>query len=284
MGIKSTTDQVAPDLTRLRFLFVNLYFFGRPDSWVLIDAGLQGCKGEVIETAEALFGPGKPPEAIILTHAHFDHIGAFPEIFATWDVPVYAHTSELPFITGRADYPPPDPSVGKGAMALMSFAYPSKGIDLGGRALPLPQDGSVPFMPGWRWIHTPGHTPGHVALFRDADRCLIAGDAFVTTKQESLYAVMTQDARVQGPPAYFTPDWNAARASVERLAGLRPEIAATGHGPPIRGAELAQGLERLVANFDEIALPDQGRYVPPGGHTDAPGQAAEPELNPRRVS
>ena len=40
-------------------------------------------------------------------------------------------------------------------------------------------------MPGWRWVHTPGHTAGHVSLFRDADRTLIAGDAFVTTKQES---------------------------------------------------------------------------------------------------
>lgn len=273
MGIKSTTDEVAADLTRLRFVFVNLYLFGRPESWVLIDAGLQGCKGELVETAEELFGPHRPPAAIILTHAHFDHIGAFPEIFDTWDVPVFAHRAELPFITGQADYQPPDPSVGKGAMALMSFAYPNKGIDLGGRAQPLPEDGSVPSMPGWRWIHSPGHTPGHVALFRDADGCLLAGDAFVTTKQESLYAVMTQEERVQGPPAYFTPDWNAARASVERLARLRPEIAATGHGTPMRGPELKDGLAQLVANFDEIALPDQGRYVPPGG-THAPGRAS----------
>jgi hypothetical protein len=39
-------------------------------------------------------------------------------------------------------------------------------------------------MPGWRWMHTPGHTEGHVCLFRNSDRTLIAGDAFTTTKQE----------------------------------------------------------------------------------------------------
>ena len=262
MAIISTTDQVAPDLTRLRFLFVNLYFLGKPESWVLVDAGLQGCKGEVIETAEGLYGSGKPPKAILLTHGHFDHIGAFPEIFEAWDAPVYAHQLEMPFLTGQADYPPPDPTVGKGAMALMSFAYPNKRIDLGRRVRPLPDDGGVPFMPGWRWIHTPGHTPGHVSFFRESDRCLIAGDAFVTTKQESLYAVLTQDEQVRGPPAYFTPDWNAARGSVEALAALRPEVAATGHGTPMRGEILRLGLDRLVADFDEVAVPDQGRYVP----------------------
>jgi glyoxylase-like metal-dependent hydrolase (beta-lactamase superfamily II) len=88
-------------------------------------------------------------------------------------------------------------------MALMSFAYPNQAIDLGARVRPLPDDGSVPHMPGWRWLHT----AGHLSLFRDADRRLIAGDAFVTSKQESLYAVVTQEPEVHGPPAYFTPDW-----------------------------------------------------------------------------
>jgi glyoxylase-like metal-dependent hydrolase (beta-lactamase superfamily II) len=146
-------------------------------------------------------------------------------------------------------------------MALLSFAYPNKAIDLGGRVRALPEDGSVPEMPGWRWLHTPGHTAGHVSLFRERDRCLIAGDAFVTTKQESLYAVATQEPEVNGPPAYFTPDWTAARRSVELLAELKPAIAATGHGTPLRGEPLAQGLKRLVAGFDEIAVPSQGRYV-----------------------
>lgn len=89
----------------------------------------------------------------------------------------------------------------------------------------------------------------------------MAGDAFVTTKQESLYAVVTQEPEVHGPPAYFTPDWANARRSVERLAALRPALAATGHGPPIGGQELNRGLEKLVREFDRIAVPERGRYV-----------------------
>jgi glyoxylase-like metal-dependent hydrolase (beta-lactamase superfamily II) len=264
MSIKTTIDEVAPELTRMRFLFVNLYMQGTPENWVLIDAGLPGCADDIVKTAEERFG-GMAPRAIVMTHGHFDHVGAFPEIFEQWDVPVYAHPLEVPHLTGQRDYPEPDPTVGKGMMALMSFAYPNKAIDLGSRVHSLPDDGSVPHMPGWRWVHTPGHTDGHVSFFRDEDRLLIAGDAFVTTKQESLYEVMQQKQGVQGPPAYFTPNWVAARDSVEKLAALNPAIAATGHGTPMGGAELTHGLEELLTHFDEIAVPDHGKYVPDEG-------------------
>ncbi|MES2713444.1 MAG: MBL fold metallo-hydrolase [Pseudomonadota bacterium] len=262
MGVWMSVDSVTPDLTRVRNLFVNLYCLGTADSWVLVDAGLKGSASGIIRAAEQHFGKGAKPKAVILTHGHFDHVGAFPALFETWDVPVYAHALEAPFLTGQSPYPPPDPTVGKGMMALLSFTYPNKPIDLGGRLRLLPGDGSVPFAPSWRWIHTPGHTPGHVSLFRDSDRCLIAGDAFVTTKQESVAMVATQKEGVFGPPSYFTPDWNAAHASVSRLAKLDPEIAATGHGKPLRGPELRSGLQRLNTGFDDIALPRQGRYVP----------------------
>ena len=104
-------------------------------------------------------------------------------------------------------------------------------------------------MPGWVWVATPGHSPGHVSLFRDEDRLLIAGDAFVTTKQESLLSVLTQRKEIHGPPMYYTPDWNAARNSVRRLAELRPQIAATGHGMPMDNPRLCERLERAGKGF-----------------------------------
>ena len=110
-------------------------------------------------------------------------------------------------------------------------------------------------MPGWRAIHTPGHTPGHVALWRESDRTLLAGDAFITTRQESAYAVLTQKPEMHGPPRYYTPDWDAARESVRKLAALEPELVVTGHGPAMQGPEMRDALRQLAADFDRIARP-----------------------------
>ena len=116
-------------------------------------------------------------------------------------------------------------------------------------------------MPGWRWLHTPGHTPGHVSFWREADRALIAGDAFITTRQESAYAVATQEPEMHGPPMYFTMDWEMARTSVELLAQLKPEIAITGHGQAMQGPAMRAALEELAREFENVAVPKQGEYV-----------------------
>jgi glyoxylase-like metal-dependent hydrolase (beta-lactamase superfamily II) len=254
-------DAIAAGVVGMRIVFVNVFAVAGESGWRLIDAGLNGSAARIQAWAAEHFGSSRP-RAIVLTHAHFDHVGAIDHLLQDWDdVDVYAHTEELPYVTGARLYPPPDPSVGGGLMARMASAYPRTPIDLGGRIRTLPADGSIPAMPGWRWIHTPGHTAGHVALFRDVDRTLIAGDAFCTTKQESFLAVATQRPELHGPPAYFTTDWDAARESVRRLAALEPGFIAPGHGQPMAGPETTQALRELAARFDEVARPEQGRYV-----------------------
>jgi glyoxylase-like metal-dependent hydrolase (beta-lactamase superfamily II) len=256
--------EAAEELAWLRTGIVNVAFLGHPDAgdrgWVMIDAGIPGFAGTIQRAAERRFG-GARPSAIVLTHGHFDHVGSLHELAERWDAPIYAHPLELPYLTGRSAYPPPDPTVGGGAMARMASLYPRGPIYVGPRLEELPSDNSVPGMDGWRWIHTPGHTAGHVSLFRDGDRALIAGDAVVTTKQESALAVLSQRQELHGPPMYYTPDWTAAAASVAELAALDPELIATGHGVPMRGASARQALNDLAANFAEQAVPKHGRYV-----------------------
>jgi glyoxylase-like metal-dependent hydrolase (beta-lactamase superfamily II) len=256
----TSLSDVAPDVKGVRILFVNVFAVGDSRGWTLIDAGLYGSAGRIRHWAAEHFGDSAP-HAIVLTHAHFDHVGALDTLAEEWNVPVYVHPEELPYVTGERAYPPPDPSVGGGLMARMASIYPRKPIDLSTRVMELPADGTLPTMPGWQTIHTPGHTAGHVSFFRPGDRTLIVGDAFCTTKQESFFAVASQQPELHGPPAYFTTDWEAARASVQKLAALDPAFMAPGHGQPVKGEEVARQLRELADRFDEIARPAHGRYV-----------------------
>ncbi|HEX8913748.1 MAG TPA: MBL fold metallo-hydrolase [Humisphaera sp.] len=276
----SSIIPVVDDVARLRVLMVNVYFVGEPGDprgWVLVDAGLPRSANAIRRAAEERFGPGAKPRAIVLTHGHFDHVGALPELTKVWpDVPIYAHELEIPYVKGRSPYPPPDPTVGGGSMSRLSPLYPKGPYDFGEQVFALPSDGSIPAMPGWQWVATPGHSPGHVSLFREGDRTLLVGDAFVTTKQESALAVLTQRQEMHGPPMYFTCDWEAAADSVRRLDDLRPMVAATGHGVPMRGARLREELGRLARDFEQVAVPRHGRYVGRPAVTDRKGVVSVP--------
>lgn len=254
---------VTQDVWGVRTLIVNAYIVATEPAgrWVLVDGGLPGTGGTILATAERHF-PGAAPAAILLTHAHFDHVGAVGPVLRRWpDTPVFVHPLEVPYVTGQLSYPPPDPAVGGGWMARLSPLFPKHPHNFGAVVNTLPDDGSVPFLAGWRWLHAPGHTPGQVAFFRARDHLLLAGDAITTVRQENLRAVLHQVPEVRPPPAYFTVDWRLAFESMRELAALDPQIIASGHGTPMAGAEMREELAALLANFDTLGLPPTGRYV-----------------------
>lgn len=263
-------DAIAPGLNGLKITFVNVFGLAHEDgSWTLIDAAVPFSASRIKSWAEKNYR--RPPNAIILTHGHFDHVSAAKDLAEEWDVPVYAHALEFPYLTGQKEYPAPDWKAGGGVMPLMSPTLPRGPVDLGGRLRELPGEGSelsLAEMPGWTLIHTPGHTPGHVSFFRERDRTLLVGDAFCTTKPESFFdASFTQPAELHGPPSYFTSDWSAAMSSVRKLAALEPKTVAPGHGKALAGVEVAEKLRVLAENFERIAVPEDVKEGKQGGDT-----------------
>ena len=277
-------DVVAPGVARLGIGFVNVYFLGeRGKPWVLVDTGLPHTAALTRAAAAERFGTR--PEAVVLTHGHVDHAGSALDLAGGWDVPIYAHPMERPFLTGRSDYPPQDPTMG-GAIAFLARFFPHAGYDFGDRVRPLPDDGTLPGAPAWRWLHTPGHAPGHVSLFREADRTLVAGDALATMDLDSWTAQVTKPRDLSRPPAPFTPDWEAARESVQRLAQLEPTCIAAGHGLPVQGPDVPARLRRFAVTSWRPS--PSTRYVPEPAHFSERGLEAvpppAPDPLPRRLA
>lgn len=277
--VRGRVNEIAPGVWYVPALMANLYFVGdRQGPWVMVDAGTPGTAWRIRVAVDEIY-EGRKPEAIVLTHGHFDHVGALRELAEEWDVPVFAHPLEFPYLDGRADYPPPDPTVG-GFMAQLSRVFPKSGINVGSRLRPILIDNTIPNMPGWRAVFTPGHSPGHISLFRDADRVLLAGDAVITIDQQHATKLLSQVREFHGPPQYFTPDWEQAHRSIRTLADLRPATVGTGHGLPISGEDVPELLVRLA---DTFTPPRKGRYVGSPAMADEQGPYYVPPAAPDRV-
>ena len=252
-----TLTEISNDVLHLPLGFTNAYLVGTPGgAWFLIDTGAPGNERKIRDAAESRFGRGTKPEAILLTHGHFDHAGSARNLANVWDVPILVHALELPYVTGESAYPPADPTA-PGFMAFLSRFFGMPVTDLSPRARAL-QPGPIPGMLGWEWQHTPGHSPGHVSFFRKADATLIAGDAFATVNLDSFLAVVTRRTQIARPPTPFTCDWEAAARSVRKLDALNPLTLACGHGLPLSGADAAYAFEDFAASFP---VPSHGRYV-----------------------
>jgi glyoxylase-like metal-dependent hydrolase (beta-lactamase superfamily II) len=263
------TIEVGTGITRS-----NVYFVDSGSSWVLIDTGSANCGRQIQEAADSLFGPRCAPEAILLTHDHPDHAGSTRELAETWRCPVYLHPDELPLATvdeptffstydgyttssGRWTAPPLDRWIVLPAMHLVPRrrrAAMLAGASFRDAARALDPSAGLPGLPDWQCIPTPGHTPGHVAFFRPADRVLIAGDAVVTVDLNSpgaflQWARRRSRQRLSGPPWYTTWSWRTARQSVAFVERIDPLVVASGHGLPMGGAGVAQELRALADRY-----------------------------------
>lgn len=245
-------DRIATGVEGLRIAFVNVFGVATANgSWILIDSGLPFSAGYIRNWAERTFR--EAPSAIVLTHGHFDHVSGAADLAQAWSIPIYAHPLEFPYLTGEKEYPAPNTSAGGGLMSLLSPMYPRGPVDLSRWLRPLatgPVAGDATPVAGWEIIPSPGHTPGHISLFRSRDLALLVGDAFCTTKPESFFdAALSQVPELHGPPAYFTADPQQAARSIRLLANLHPRIIAPGHGRPLAGAELEEKLPQLAVGY-----------------------------------
>lgn len=236
--------------------------------WVLIDAGWAGDADRIEAATRRVLGTGKGPEAIVLTHAHPDHSGAARELADRWSCPVFLHPDELAIARGdfeamRTVAGPLDRWVVLPAMRLMGRRRREAvlaGNTLGDAARTLRPGEPVPGLAGWEVVATPGHTPGHISLLRAADRVVIAGDALVTLRLDSVRGLLCRQPGLSGPPWYTTWSPAAAVTSIHRLAALCPTVLGPGHGHPLTGPDTAHLVRGFVAALGTRS-PSEARCV-----------------------
>ena len=172
---------------------------------------------------------GRKVSLVALTHCHPDHRGSAATLCRAFRVPLACHEADAAVMEGREPMHPRVPFPRLTAPLIDGGPYPV------GRVL---RDGDE--VAGFRVVHAPGHTMGHVFYFRDKDRVCVAGDVLANIN------FLTGRSGLLEPPGVFSIDPALNRDSARRLVELRPSVVCFGHGPPLR--DMA-GLERFVAGL-----------------------------------
>ncbi len=190
---------------------INVYVL----SDVVVDAGTRFAKRRILRQVR-----GHRVSAHALTHAHPDHQGASKAICDVLAVPLWCgagdvHATETPGGIRRSQ-----PLHLLNTLIDAVWSGPPRNVD---RVLREGED-----VAGFTVLDTPGHSAGHVSFWRESDRTLICGDVLNGMN------LLTGVPGLHEPPKAFTPDPEANRASIRRLAALEPALVCFGHGPPMR--------------------------------------------------
>ena len=208
---------------------INAYLIGD----VLIDTGIKQSAGKIA----GMLGERKI-SAIALTHAHPDHAGGLKRLAQQFGVPVWCGAADRAATeTGHVVV-----SSTIQRLRLGEIAQAAGGFDGTPVARSLVEGDSL--AAGFTVLDTPGHSPGHVSFWREADRTLICGDVFFGMN------VLTTLPGLHQPFALVTPDPAENRNSERRLATLVPDTVAFGHGPVLNqdaGAKLRDFVQALPA-------------------------------------
>jgi glyoxylase-like metal-dependent hydrolase (beta-lactamase superfamily II) len=223
--------QVAPGVHRLGNALVNCYLIEDGNRMTLVDAGLPGFRPQLVAYLRSRGASLADIDAVILTHAHSDHVGMAEMVRADAPATVYVHAADEAMAhTGKAH-----PRDGR---TLPYLRYPALyrlfwvSGRLGGARTPNVEalttftdgDLDVPGRP--RIVPTPGHSPGHVAFHFPDRGVLIAGDALCT------YNPLTGKRGPQLMPRAFAFDIGQAQASLDALERIDAGLLLCGHGEP----------------------------------------------------
>jgi hydroxyacylglutathione hydrolase len=202
---------------------INVYLVGD----VVVDAATRYAGRRILRQLK-----GREVSAHVLTHAHSDHQGASHAICERLGIPLWCGEADADAAENPVLIRERQPQKALNRLIWRSWAGPGHPV---AREL---REGDE--LAGFTVLDTPGHSAGHVVLWRESDRVLIAGDVLNGMN------LLTSIPGLHEPPAVFTPDPARNRESIRRVAALEPALVCFGHGPPLRDpAKLARFASTL---------------------------------------
>ncbi|MFF7976361.1 MBL fold metallo-hydrolase [Streptomyces sp. NPDC007905] len=207
------------------------------DAVTLVDTGYPGDRRGVLASLAAVGSSPEAVTAVLITHAHNDHIGSAEYLRSTYGTPVHLHPAEVPHARREFLQQATVADVVRNAWRPGVLPWAAHVLRVGGTAhhpvvapAPFPNEGPLD-LPGRPVpVHTPGHTDGHCAYHLPDAGIVLSGDALVSGHPTS---------RVEGPQLvldFFQHDRARALASLELIAALDGDTLLPGHGPVHRGS------------------------------------------------
>lgn len=237
--------EVAPGIHRLGNELVNFYVVEDGARLLVVDAGLRGFLGQLEAFVAARGRTPAAVEAVLLTHAHADHVGiAEPLRAAGATVHVHERDAEM---ARTASYPKRERSLApylrhRSTWALLASALrngAARSVKIA-QVTPFGDDAALDLPGRPRVVPTPGHSDGHVAIHFPDRGALIAGDALCTRNP------LTGRRGPQLMPGAFSVSSERAMASLAAIEPLDAGVLLVGHGDPWVG-----GIAPAVARARE---------------------------------
>ncbi|WP_040810977.1 MBL fold metallo-hydrolase [Nocardia concava] len=212
----------------------------------LVDAGYPRDTESVLKSVREIGHDAGDIAAVLLTHAHLDHIGAIPTLVERYGVPVYTGAEEVRH--AKREYlqqiTPKQMVERLGTRRGIEWVSQTVRACVGHikmsvpTAAPLDADVLAGLPGGFVAVSTPGHTNGHTAYLMPSEGVLFSGDALVTGHK------LVKETGLQLLPGFFNHDEAGTLDSARALGAVEAEILVPGHGAPIR-----EGLPRLMGEF-----------------------------------
>jgi glyoxylase-like metal-dependent hydrolase (beta-lactamase superfamily II) len=224
---------VAPGLHRVEDAYTNWYLIEEDGRLTIVDAGVPASWDSLQDALRQLGCTADDVEALVLTHAHFDHVGFAERARKELRIPVYVHDNDVPLTRHpwRYDHERPRafyfatqvqalPIIAEFVRTRAFFPPPLKDV------VRYQEDATLPVPGSPRVVFTPGHTHGHCSLHLPDRDAVIAGDAVVTLDPYTALKGPRLVARAA------TVDSQRNLRSLDALAATEVGTVLCGHGEP----------------------------------------------------